>query len=70
MSAPFASTALVGSGVIPDMVSPCPRVPIMLANAKKHSEASLGQAVGSDYAVEHWLACYAVLLLTAEPIRP
>jgi hypothetical protein len=47
-----------------------PRVPIMLANAKKHSEASLGQAVGSDYAVEHWLACYAVLLLTAEPIRP
>jgi hypothetical protein len=35
----------------------------MLIAAERHTEASLGQAVGSDYMVEHWLAAYAVLLL-------
>jgi hypothetical protein len=42
------------------------RVAIMLANAEEHSRASLDQTVGSDYAVEHWLACYAVRLLAPE----
>lgn len=31
---------------------------------ERHKEASLGQVVGGDYMVEHWLAAYAVLLLT------
>jgi hypothetical protein len=45
------------------------RVPIMLAVAETNADASLDQAVASDYVLEHWLACYAVLLLTAEPVR-
>jgi hypothetical protein len=32
--------------------------------ARRHASASLGQVQGSDYAVEHWLAAYAVLLLS------
>lgn len=39
------------------------RVSPMLAAAERHTDASLGQATGSDYMVEHWLAAYAVLLL-------
>jgi DUF2891 family protein len=30
----------------------------------RHAEAGLPHAVGGDYLVEHWLACYAVALLT------
>ena len=41
-----------------------PRVGPMLAAVDRHSDASLAQATGSDYMVEHWLAAYAVLLLT------
>jgi hypothetical protein len=39
------------------------RVAPMLAAAERHADASLAQAAGSDYMVEHWLAAYAVLLL-------
>ncbi len=39
------------------------RIAPMLAAAERHAEASLSQAAGSDYMVEHWLAAYAVLLL-------
>jgi len=35
----------------------------MISAAARHAEASLAQAAGSDYMVEHWLAAYAVLLL-------
>ncbi|GAB3482611.1 DUF2891 domain-containing protein [Amycolatopsis cihanbeyliensis] len=41
-----------------------PRAELMFAAAEEHAEAALGHATGSDYAVEHWLACYAVLLLS------
>jgi hypothetical protein len=41
-----------------------PRTPAMLDAAERHTAAALGHATGSHYAVEHWLACYAVLLLT------
>jgi Protein of unknown function (DUF2891) len=40
-----------------------PRIAPMLDAARTHAEAGLPHATGSDYAVEHWLACYAVLLL-------
>jgi len=33
-------------------------------SALRHADASLDQVTGSGYMVEHWLACYAVLLLT------
>ncbi|GAB3975155.1 DUF2891 domain-containing protein [Actinoallomurus acanthiterrae] len=41
-----------------------PRTPPMLEAAQRHTNAALTHATGSHYAVEHWLACYAVLLLT------
>jgi hypothetical protein len=41
-----------------------PRVPVMLATATAHAELELDKASGTDYMVEHWLACYAVLYLT------
>lgn len=40
-----------------------PRVAVMHEAAERHAEASLDQAVGSDYMVEHWLPAYAVLYL-------
>jgi len=33
--------------------------------AYSHAQASLSAVAGSDYMVEHWLACYAVLYLSA-----
>jgi hypothetical protein len=41
-----------------------PRVPVMLATAAAHAEPELEKASGTDYMVEHWLACYAVLYLS------
>jgi hypothetical protein len=41
-----------------------PRVPVMLTTAAAHAELELDQASGTDYMVEHWLACYAVLYLS------
>jgi Protein of unknown function (DUF2891) len=43
---------------------PDPRVPVMLAAAERHAEASLDQAVESNYHLTHWLAAYAVLYLS------
>jgi hypothetical protein len=40
------------------------RIAPMLQSMGEHADASLPHATGSDYAVEHWLACYAVLLLS------
>ena len=40
------------------------RMPAMLRAARVHAQAALPFVVGSDYAIEHWLAVYAVLLLT------
>lgn len=41
-----------------------PRAPVLRQAVRGHTDASLDQAAGSDYMVEHWLAAYAVLLLT------
>jgi hypothetical protein len=40
------------------------RIPSMLRAARVHAQAALPFVVGSDYMVEHWLAVYAVLLLS------
>ena len=40
-----------------------PRVPVMLEAAERHAAASLDQAVGSNYHLEHWLPAYALLYL-------
>lgn len=41
-----------------------PRRRVLADAARAHRAASLDAAVGSDYMVEHWLAAYAVLLLS------
>ncbi|HEV2373706.1 MAG TPA: DUF2891 domain-containing protein [Streptosporangiaceae bacterium] len=41
-----------------------PRVGPAMAAAQTHAEAALPHVVGDDYMVEHWLACYAVLMLS------
>jgi hypothetical protein len=41
-----------------------PRIAVLEEAARRHGAASLDQAIGSDYMVEHWLAAYAVFLLT------
>ncbi|MCO5221979.1 MAG: DUF2891 domain-containing protein [Thermomicrobiales bacterium] len=41
-----------------------PRQAPILESASRHAAASLPFVTGSDYAVEHWLAVYATLLLT------
>jgi hypothetical protein len=41
-----------------------PRVEVALAAARRHADAALPHVAGDDYLVEHWLACYAVLLLS------
>ncbi|HUC60205.1 MAG TPA: DUF2891 domain-containing protein [Streptosporangiaceae bacterium] len=40
------------------------RIPVARQAAEIHADASLPHVLGDDYAVEHWLAAYAVLLLT------
>jgi hypothetical protein len=42
-----------------------PRIPLCRASAQRHAEASLPHVTTDDYMVTHWLAAYAVLLLTA-----
>jgi len=41
-----------------------PRVGPLLAGAERQASAALPHVVGSDYMAEHWLAAYAVLLLS------
>lgn len=41
-----------------------PRTGPAVAAARAHAAAALPHVVGDDYMVEHWLACYAVLLLS------
>jgi hypothetical protein len=41
------------------------RVRPLLASAERHAKVSLPMVSGTDYMLEHWLAAYAVLLLTA-----
>jgi hypothetical protein len=36
----------------------------MRAASDRHAEAALPHVVGGDYVLEHWLAAYAVLLLS------
>ena len=41
-----------------------PRVGVLASSIAKHADASLPAVVGSHYMVEHWLAAYALLLLS------
>jgi hypothetical protein len=40
------------------------RRPHLKAGIEAHAQASMGAVTGSDYMVEHWLACYAMLYLS------
>jgi hypothetical protein len=41
-----------------------PRIPAALKAARVHADAALPHVVGDEYTVEHWLATYAVLMLS------
>ncbi len=41
-----------------------PARPVLLASAARHAEASLPYVESGDYLGEHWLASFAVYLLT------
>src|SRR5262249_16661910 len=41
-----------------------PRTARALEAAETHAQAALPHVTGDDYMVEHWLACYAVLMLS------
>jgi hypothetical protein len=41
-----------------------PRAGAAVAAARAHAGAALPHVIGDDYNVEHWLACYAVLMLS------
>jgi len=41
-----------------------PRVGAAASAARAHAQAALPHVVGADYMVEHWLASYAVLMLS------
>jgi hypothetical protein len=41
-----------------------PRIESAVAAARTHAGAALPHVIGDDYNVEHWLACYAVLMLS------
>ncbi len=41
-----------------------PRIERALEAAETHAQAALPHVTGEDYMVEHWLACYAVLMLS------
>jgi hypothetical protein len=43
-----------------------PRQKLLLQSATKHTEAALKHVTSGDYAGEHWLASFAVYLLSAE----
>lgn len=43
-----------------------PRVAVARAAAREHAAAALPHVVGGDYALEHWLAAYALLLATVD----
>ena len=42
--------------------------PVLLASAARHAEATLPYIASGDYLGEHWLASFAVYLLTAPPV--
>jgi hypothetical protein len=41
-----------------------PRIEQAVGAARTHAGAALPHVIGDDYMVEHWLACYAVLMLS------
>jgi len=41
-----------------------PRAPVARAAERTHTDAALPYVAGAHYMVEHWLVCYAVLLLS------
>jgi Protein of unknown function (DUF2891) len=54
-----------GFGLLAGRLDPDdPRVGVLLAARERHAAASLPAVVGEGWMVEHWLACYAVLLLS------
>lgn len=60
LSRAWAFSRLAGTLHVED-----PRIAPLISAARDHANASIGHVVGGDYMVEHWLAAYATLLLSA-----
>jgi hypothetical protein len=43
---------------------------VLIASATRHAEAALAHVASGDYAGEHWLASFAVYLLTGPAVEP
>ena len=41
---------------------------VLTASSARHADSALGHVASGDYAGEHWLASFAVYLLTAGPV--
>jgi hypothetical protein len=59
-----ASRAWCWRRLVESLPAEDPRIERCLEAARVHAEAALPHVAGDDYMVEHWLAAYAVLLLT------
>ncbi|KAA2255496.1 DUF2891 domain-containing protein [Solihabitans fulvus] len=59
-----ASRAWAWRRIAQELPAGDPRVAVALDAARTHADAALPHVAGDDYMVEHWLACYAVLLLS------
>ncbi|HDP94730.1 MAG TPA: DUF2891 domain-containing protein [Candidatus Aminicenantes bacterium] len=53
-------------GIAASLTSEHPCRPVLLVAARRHAETALTHVTSGDYAGEHWLASFAVFLLTAE----
>jgi len=43
--------------------------PVLVASAARHAESALAHVASGDYAGEHWLATFAVYLLSSSPVE-
>jgi hypothetical protein len=61
------SRAWAMRGIVASLPEDDPARPFLLESAAKHTEASLPHVTSGDYAGEHWLASFAVYLLSTTP---
>lgn len=59
-----ASRAWCWRRIAEELPAEDPRIPVALEAMRSHAAAALPHVAGEDYMVEHWLAAYAVLLMT------
>ena len=61
LSRAWAMRSIAGALPVTD-----PARTVLISSSARHAEAALGHVASGDYAGEHWLATFAVYLLTTE----